>query len=142
LNRDEIGACSYVSRRPREALRSQEPQPDSKHLQNKIDRLEQLVLSFIGNDPKAQRPISSGGDDGGIHASRQKSEHIGDLSDEDDDVGLELQVTDNDNPKDLGVVSKSSVMKIHADYRQSHAIDEAHWAQLLNEVRHILALRK
>ena len=40
----------------------------------------------------------------------------------------------NEAAEDIDSTKKPSMMRIHADYRQSHSIDEAHWAQLLNEV--------
>jgi hypothetical protein len=141
LNRDEIGACSYVSRRPKEAPKSQDPQQDTKHLQNKIDRLEQLVLNFIGDNGDPRRLIPGGSSDGGMPIAQQKPEQTGELSDDEDEIETEVQIAAVSSPKELSVVSKSSMMKIHADYRQSHAIDEAHWAQLLNEVRSVSVLK-
>jgi hypothetical protein len=99
-------------------------------------------LNFIGSSPKAQRPTSRGSCDDGNHTAQQKPEYTGELFDDDDEVEVEVQAAAIDSPKELSVASKSSMMKIHADYRQSHAIDEAHWAQLLNEVRHFPSLRK
>lgn len=110
-------------------------QQNSDQLQSKIDRLEHLVLSFIGNASEAgkQSSTTTARINGVEDAEFALSPSV-----PDQEMGLNgassHEVPVDDTWQDR-VDRDAATMKIDADYKHSISIDEAHWAQLLNGVR-------
>lgn len=125
VKRGDASSCSYAqpgSRKKNSLAQSTSSSPDD--MQNRIDRLESLVLSLMTNGSQSAGPAAavaaiSGNDSIG---SAQTSQ---DLELEDEVDGLE--------ESDTEAVTKSfGVMKM--DNNKSMYISEAHWASVLNDV--------
>jgi hypothetical protein len=94
-------------------------------MQNRIDRLESLVLSLMTNGPQSAGPVAavaaiSGNDSIGSGQTSQ-------------DLDLDDDPVDGQEESETEAVTKSfGVMKV--DNNKSFYISDAHWASVLNDV--------
>ena len=112
---------------------SKEP---SEPLQDRIDRLERLLVGFMSsqtkqnrnfeilNSPTGQDTIEYSGDNGNSELTPQSAD-------------IEKSTLEHGSSSVFGQRLSSnsdSMVHINADYGQSPSLNEAHWALLLNEV--------
>lgn len=137
VKRGDASSCSYAQPSVRKKNTPQQPAlatPDD--MQNRIDRLEGLVLSLMTNGspsagPAAAMAALSGSDSAGsVHHSNSVSVSA---NEEDGPVGPEESDTEQ-------VTKSFGIMKV--DNNKSYYISDAHWASVLNDVssrlRHLL----
>lgn len=98
-------------------------------MQNRIDRLENLVLSLMTNGSQAAGPAAAAAALSG-HDSVESGQNYQDLELDDD-------VDGQNEESDTEAVTKSfGIMKV--DNNKSMYISEAHWASVLNDVSWLL----
>lgn len=98
-------------------------------MQNRIDRLENLVLSLMTNGSQAAGPAAAAAALSG-HDSVESGQNYQDLELDDD-------VDGQNEESDTEAVTKSfGIMKV--DNNKSMYISEAHWASVLNDVSWVL----
>lgn len=101
-------------------------------MQNRIDRLENLVLSLMTNGSQAAGPAAAAAALSG-HDSVESARNYQDLEIDDD-------VDGQNEESDTEAVTKSfGIMKV--DNNKSMYISEAHWASVLNDVSCVPHLR-
>lgn len=131
VNRGEITACCYVSRKPESRVKPQQSLDLSEPVQRKIDHLERLVHTLLKNHQYTQGQIDT------------PSSYI-DAENDENDIPVDTDKSDLEHYAEpgstnrrttTGLVNLNDAIKISADYKQSLSVDEAHWALLLNEVR-------
>ena len=94
-------------------------------MQNRIDRLENLVLSLMTNGSQAAGPAAAAAALSG-HDSVESGQNYQDLE-------LDDEVDGQNEESDTEAVTKSfGIMKV--DNNKSMYISEAHWASVLNDV--------
>lgn len=99
-------------------------------MQNRIDRLENLVLSLMTNGSQAAGPAAAAAALSG-HDSVESGQNYQDLELDDD-------VDGQNEESDTEAVTKSfGIMKV--DNNKSMYISEAHWASVLNDVSWLYA---
>lgn len=131
VKRGDATSCTYAqanSRKRTAPTHSSNGSPDE--MQNRIDRLEGLVLSLMTNGSQAPGPRAAAAAVLG-HAVSQSPEHHGeedaDHMEDDEEDGDAMGTSDTeDMTKSLGV------MKMGAGYR--YYVSEAHWFSIMNEV--------
>lgn len=94
-------------------------------MQNRIDRLENLVLSLMTNGSQAAGPAAAAAALSG-HDSVESGQNYQDL-DLDDDLDGQNEESDTE-----AVTKSFGIMKV--DNNKSMYISEAHWASVLNDV--------
>lgn len=100
-------------------------------MQNRIDRLENLVLSLMTNGSQAAGPAAAAAALSG-HDSVESGQNYQDLELDDD-------VDGQNEESDTEAVTKSfGIMKV--DNNKSMYISEAHWASVLNDVSGVVRL--
>jgi len=134
VNRGDITACGYLSRRPEPRPNSQELPNLSDSAQARIDHLEQLVLTLLKNSRSAQNqlhtPSTSVDADPDGNLGEAGADHH-----ERDEHGN----TDKQTPPILA--KPGTVSSINFDLKERLSVNEAHWALLLNEVRNTSTFR-
>lgn len=125
VKRGDAASCSYAQATSRKKNSTQQTAPTTPDdMQNRIDRLEGLVLSLMtnGNQPggpaAALAAISGGASVGSTGLSNE-------VDIDEDDVGPEESDTEQ-------VTRSFGVMKM--DNNKSWYISEAHWGSVLNDV--------
>ncbi|EGD96107.1 C6 transcription factor [Trichophyton tonsurans CBS 112818] len=139
VKRDDIASCSYAqstNRRRRQNTQSAMSSPDD--MQNRIDRLENLVLSLMTNGAQSAGPtaaIATVSGDGSIDSQGPQSAST-------NTVDIDLK----DEESDTEQVTKSfGVMKVDNQSQKSYYVSGAHWSTILNdisEVKHFWATHK
>ncbi|KAJ5675099.1 uncharacterized protein N7477_005033 [Penicillium maclennaniae] len=132
VKRGDAPSCSYAQITTRKKSSPQQTTPTSPDdMQNRIDRLEGLVLSLMTNGNQSAGPaaalaaISANSSAGG---SRGLSNDIDIDVDEDGEGGPEESDTEQ-------VTKSFGVMKM--DNNKSYYISEAHWASVLNDISEV-----
>ncbi|EED13411.1 C6 transcription factor, putative [Talaromyces stipitatus ATCC 10500] len=129
VKRGDAASCTYAqpgSRKKSSANQSSSTSPDD--MQNRIDRLENLVLSLMTNGSQAAGPAAaaaalSGHDSVGSGQNYQ-------------DVEIDEDVDGQNEESDTEAVTKSfGIMKV--DNNKSMYISEAHWASVLNDIAEV-----
>jgi hypothetical protein len=101
-------------------------------MQNRIDRLEGLVLSLMTNGAQSAGPAAAA-----AAISRSQSDSAGssfplDLDREDDDM---IKEEDEDEESDVeGVTNSLGVLKVDADQGKSLYLGDSHWHLVLADV--------
>ncbi|KAJ5290998.1 hypothetical protein N7478_000249 [Penicillium angulare] len=137
VKRGDASSCSYSQPNARKKNLPQQTTPTSPDdMQNRIDRLEGLVLSLMTNGNQAAGPAAA------LAAiSGESSAGSTGLSNE---LDLDEDIPEGAEESDTEQVTKSfGVMKV--DNNKSYYISEAHWASVLNdisEVRNFFATHK
>jgi hypothetical protein len=129
-------SCSYATPVSRKKNQSQgESSPDD--MQNRIDRLEGLVLSLMhgGANLPAQPGAGSGAsasqsvtDSGGSSAAKVSNDQGGDMVDEDDEADSDI---DQDLSKSLGV------LKVDTDKGKSMYFGQESWHTILADISEV-----
>lgn len=126
VNRGEITNCCYVARKNEVRAKPQaasEPSLDTA-TQGRIDHLEQLVLTLLKSQQRTQ----------------DSSDSISSIGDAEDDVTCDRTSADTGILRNIeqmatGELTKAgNTFQAAGNYKHSTAVDEAHWALLLNEV--------
>lgn len=96
-------------------------------MQNRIDRLESLVLSLMTNGSQSDGPAAAMAAISGTSSSSDSAQHALDL-DLDEDAPIH-------DESDTEQVTKSfGIMKV--DNNKSYYISDAHWASVISDVSH------
>ncbi|KAF7594957.1 hypothetical protein BBP40_007765 [Aspergillus hancockii] len=99
-------------------------------MQNRIDRLESLVLSLMTNGSQAAGPAAA------IEAISGNSSSIGSQHTTDLDVDVDEDASGGPEESDTEQVTKSfGIMKV--DNNKSYYFSEAHWASVLNDIAEV-----
>jgi hypothetical protein len=99
-------------------------------MQNRIDRLESLVLSLMTNGSQAAGPAAAMEAISGNSSSIGSTQHTTDV---DVDVDVDEDVSGGPEESDTEQVTKSfGIMKV--DNNKSYYFSEAHWASVLHDV--------
>jgi hypothetical protein len=109
-------------------------------MQNRIDRLEGLVLSLMTNGAQSAGPAAAA-----AAISRSQSDSTGSASfpsnDYDGDVGDMIKEEDEDDESDVETVANSlGVLKVDADKGKSMYLGDSHWHLVLADVSRHFAL--
>ena len=127
VKRGDSASCTYAQpgvRKKTTLNQNAVATPDD--MQNRIDRLEGLVLSLMTNGSQSAGPTAAAAALSGhssIDSGRTSNETNGD----------ELEM-DGQEESDTEQVTKSfGIMKV--DNNKSYYISDAHWASVLNDVR-------
>lgn len=108
-------------------------------MQNRIDRLEGLVLSLMTTGSQAVGPAAAAralSTSGPSTGETQPLEGNGD-NDMDESTmmdGDEIGDTQEDESETDGVTKSFGILKVDADSQKTFYVGEAHWAALLNEI--------
>ena len=108
-------------------------------MQNRIDRLEGLVLSLMTNGAQSAGPTAAAAALGAV--SRSQSDSAGsssiplDLDREDDDMIKEEDENDGDSDVE-GVTNSLGVLKVDASQGNSLYFGDSHWHMVLADVSH------
>jgi hypothetical protein len=95
-------------------------------MQNRIDRLESLVLSLMTNGAESAGPSAA---TAAISRSSGSQQNISEVDIDDGDM------YGNDDESDTEQVTKSfGIMKVDSQNQKSYYISEAHWISILNDV--------
>ena len=126
VKRGDANSCSYAQTNSRKKTLPQQTAPTSPDdMQNRIDRLEGLVLSLMTNGNQSAGPAAA------LAAiSGESSVGSTGLSNE---LDIDEYTPEGAEESDTEQVTKSfGVMKV--DNNKSYYISEAHWASVLNDV--------
>jgi hypothetical protein len=132
IRRGDASSCSYAAPGTRKKNQSQgATSPDD--MQNRIDRLEGLVLSLMTNGAQSAGPAAAA-----AAISRSQSDSAGSSSfplDVDRDVVDMIKEEDEDEDSDVDNVSNSlGVLKVDADKGKSMYLGDSHWHLVLADV--------
>ncbi|CEJ57780.1 hypothetical protein PMG11_06461 [Penicillium brasilianum] len=132
VKRGDAASCNYAQASTRKKSSPQQTSPTSPDdMQNRIDRLEGLVLSLMTNGNQSAGPAAA------LAAiSGESSAGSTGLSNEIDIDDIEDDAEGNPEESDTEQVTKSfGVMKM--DSGKSYYISEAHWASVLNDIAEV-----
>lgn len=115
-------SCSYQHRRAGLQRHWPSSHSNSSSVQNRMDRLEQLVVTMMNQ--KEGSATDSSIDRVVPYRDVQVSRY-------------EVQKDEVPRPSDS---TKSRMLRIDADYGNSYTVGETHWSALLNEVRYLQGL--
>ncbi|KAJ5698605.1 hypothetical protein N7462_000610 [Penicillium macrosclerotiorum] len=132
VKRGDAASCNYAQASTRKKNQPQQASPTSPDdMQNRIDRLEGLVLSLMTNGNQSAGPAAA------LAAiSGESSAGSTGLSNEIDVDAVDDDAEGNLEESDTEQVTKSfGVMKM--DNNKSYYISEAHWASVLNDIAEV-----
>ena len=132
MNRGDVTACYYFSRKPEPRPKQPQPEPSSLPVsdsgQARIDHLEQLVLTLLKETRSKQNQIHT-------PSTSIDADHDESLEDANADSG---RCDDASGPSETQTttlrVRSGTVININSDYKERLSVDEAQWGLLLNEV--------
>lgn len=132
IRRGDASSCSYAAPGTRKKNQSQgATSPDD--MQNRIDRLEGLVLSLMTNGAQSAGPAAAA-----AAISRSQSDSAGsssfpfEIDKEDDDM---IKEEDEDEESDVeGVTNSLGVLKVDTDKGKSLYFGDSHWHLVLADV--------
>ncbi|TVY38920.1 Fusarisetin A cluster transcription factor [Lachnellula occidentalis] len=135
IRRGDASSCSYSAPGTRKKNQSQgATSPDD--MQNRIDRLEGLVLSLMTNGAQSAGPAAAA-----AAISRSHSDSAGSISypveldnDEDDMIKEE---DEGENSEVEGVTSSLGHLKVDADKGKSLYIGDSHWHAVLADITEV-----
>lgn len=136
MRRGDAASCSFAAPGTRKKNQAQgNSSPDD--MQNRIDRLEGLVLSLMTNGAQSAGPAAA------VAAiSRSQSDSTGSLPPvmaEDDDMIKEEEECDEDSDVD-GVANSLGVLKVDPDKGKSQYFGDSHWHLVLQDVSYTFLL--
>jgi len=131
VRRGDASSCSYAAPGTRKKNQSQgATSPDD--MQNRIDRLEGLVLSLMTNGAQSAGPAAAAA---AIHRSQSDSAASSsfplDVDQGDDDMIKEEEDGDSDVE---GVANSFGVLKVDAEKGKSLYFGDSHWHLVLSDV--------
>jgi hypothetical protein len=136
--RGDISSCTYAAPAARkkgsQAQSSANTTPDD--MQNRIDRLEGLVLSLMTNGSQAVGPAAAAQALSAGESSIGSGSLGPNLDNELDDSGMMDDDVDGQEPESEtdGVTKSFGILKVDAERQKTFYVGEAHWAVLLNEI--------
>ncbi|KAJ5153829.1 uncharacterized protein N7500_009268 [Penicillium coprophilum] len=128
VKRGDAASCNYAQPNSRRKAPSQQSSNTPDDMQNRINRLEGLVLSLMTNGPQSEGPAAAMAAISG-DSSRDSAQfsHGYDIEEE----GMEgAEESDTDQ-----VTKSFGVMKM--DNNKSYYISEAHWASILHDISEV-----
>ncbi|KAJ5085319.1 hypothetical protein N7532_010090 [Penicillium argentinense] len=130
VKRGDGPSCTYAQAGTRKKNSPQQNTPTSPDdMQNRIDRLEGLVLSLMTNGNQSAGPTAALAAISGESTGRSGSTGLSNEIELEDDDGIQEE-------SDTEQVTKSfGVMKM--DNNKSYYISEAHWASVLNDISEV-----
>jgi hypothetical protein len=125
VKRGDAVSCNYAQASSRKRNSTQQPSLNSPDdMQNRIDRLEGLVLSLMTNGSQSAGPAAAmAAISGDSSAGSARFSHDREI----DEEGMEDEDSDTDQ-----VTKSFGIMKV--DNNKSYYISDAHWASVLNDV--------
>ncbi|KAJ5520856.1 hypothetical protein N7463_001309 [Penicillium fimorum] len=128
VKRGDAASCNYAQPNSRRKNPSQQSPNTPDDMQNRIDRLEGLVLSLMTNGPQSEGPAAAmAAISGESSASSARLSH---------DYDIEEEGMEGAEDSDTDQVTKSfGVMKM--DNNKSYYISEAHWAAILHDISEV-----
>ncbi|EAA63774.1 hypothetical protein AN1518.2 [Aspergillus nidulans FGSC A4] len=129
VKRGDAHSCTYAqtnSRKKNSANQAASTSPDD--MQNRIDRLEGLVLSLMTNGSQSEGPAAAMAAISGTSSSTGSAQHVHDLEIEDEGPNQEESETEQ-------VTKSFGIMKM--DNNKSYYISDAHWASVLSEISEV-----
>ena len=138
MRRGDAASCSFAAPGTRKKnLTPGNSSPDD--MQNRIDRLEGLVLSLMTNGPQSAGPTAAA-----AAVSRSQSDSVGsmapDMGEEEDDDMIKEEDEDEDSDVD-NVANSLGVLKVDPDKGKSQYFGDSHWHLVLKDVSSALALK-
>ncbi|KAK2873503.1 hypothetical protein FQN49_002319, partial [Arthroderma sp. PD_2] len=131
VKRDDAPSCSYAqttSRRRHQNTQSALSTPDD--MQNRIDRLEGLVLSLMTNGAQSAGPTAAVATVSGDSSIGSQGPHSAGAN----TIDIDLK----DEESDTEQVTKSfGVMKVDNQSQKSYYVSEAHWSTILNDISEV-----
>ncbi|KAF7914428.1 uncharacterized protein EAF01_000834 [Botrytis porri] len=133
--RGDASSCSYAAPGTRKKTQSQgSTSPDD--MQNRIDRLEGLVLSLMTNGASSAGPAAAA-----AAINRSQSDSAGssfppDLDQDDDDMIAEEGDEDSDVD---GVANSLGIMKVDVDKGKTTYLGDSHWHLVLKDIAEVKA---
>ncbi|CAK7228783.1 hypothetical protein SBRCBS47491_007023 [Sporothrix bragantina] len=135
---DNTSTCSYAAPVNRKKNQSASASPDD--MQNRIDRLESLVLSLMhtGNSVDAATAASAAGMVPGVSAPNTVSRTDSISSAAAKDTGSQV-VDDVDDESDIddGLATSLGVLKVDTDRGKSMYIGQEHWHTILSDIAEV-----
>ncbi|KGY15821.1 hypothetical protein PABG_11056 [Paracoccidioides brasiliensis Pb03] len=132
VKRNDVPSCTYAQPKNRKKPASVQGSPPTiDGMQDRIDRLENLVLSLMVNGTQsvgtaAAQAMVSGGS--ASSASRQDTHEL--------DLGDEMDETEDES--DTEQVTKSfGIMKVDAMTQKSYYVSEGHWTMILADIAEV-----
>lgn len=128
IKRGDASACTYAqgaTRKKNSAAQSASNSPDD--MQNRIDRLEGLVLSLMTNGSQSAGPAAAMATVSG-DSSTGSAQPVNDLEIEGHGPGVAEESETEQVTKSFGILK--------VDNNTSYYISDAHWASVLHEVCH------
>ncbi|KAL4916675.1 fungal-specific transcription factor domain-containing protein [Aspergillus aurantiobrunneus] len=129
VKRGDAHSCTYaqtISRKKNALNQAASSSPDD--MQNRIDRLEGLVLSLMTNGSQSDGPAAAMAAISGTSSSAGSAQHAHDLGFDDDVPAQEESETEQ-------VTKSFGIMKV--DNNKSYYISDAHWASVLSEISEV-----
>ncbi|PHH74622.1 hypothetical protein CDD80_2953 [Ophiocordyceps camponoti-rufipedis] len=121
--------CSYATPSPRKkAIKQEDSSPDD--MQNRIDRLEGLVLSLMHNTSSPEHTATRTGASASISVTDSGSSAKAAGHDE-------TAMVDDDSDVDDGLATSLGVLKVDADKGKSMYIGQEHWHLLLADISEV-----
>ena len=128
VKRGDAPSCSYAQPNTRKKNVSQPNSSSSPDdMQNRIDRLEGLVLSLMTNGSQSAGPAAAVSAISGSGSSTGSAQNGSDLRVDD-------EVPDAEESDTEQVTKSFGIMKVD-NHNKSYYISEAHWASVLSDVR-------
>lgn len=133
VRRGDASSCSYAAPGTRKKTQGQgAPSPDD--MQNRIDRLEGLVLSLMTNGAQSAGPTAAVA---AISRSQSDSAASSSLQQQELDRGGDHMIKEEDEADDSevdGVTDSLGVLKVDADKGKSAYFGDSHWHLVLADV--------
>ncbi|KAJ5855836.1 uncharacterized protein N7529_009780 [Penicillium soppii] len=128
VKRGDAVSCNYAQASSRKRNSPQQPSLNSPDdMQNRIDRLEGLVLSLMTNGSQSAGPAAAmAAISGDSSAGSARFSHDREI----DEEGMEDEDSDTDQ-----VTKSFGIMKV--DNNKSYYISDAHWASVLNDITEV-----
>ncbi|KAG0154531.1 hypothetical protein PDIDSM_99 [Penicillium digitatum] len=128
IKRGDAASCNYAQPNSRKKTISQQPSNTPDDMQNRIDRLEGLVLSLMTNGSQSAGPAAAmAAISGDSSVGSTRFSH---------DIDIEEEGMEGAEESDTDQVTKSfGIMKM--DNNKSYYISEAHWASVLNDISEV-----
>ncbi|KAJ5817185.1 hypothetical protein N7447_009418 [Penicillium robsamsonii] len=128
VKRGDAASCNYAQSNSRRKNPSQQSPNTPDDMQNRIDRLEGLVLSLMTNGPQSEGPAAAmAAISGESSAGSARFSH---------DYDIEEEGMEGAEESDTDQVTKSfGVMKM--ENNKSYYISEAHWAAILHDISEV-----
>ncbi|KAL4925468.1 Zn(II)2Cys6 transcription factor [Aspergillus undulatus] len=130
VKRGDAHSCTYAqtnSRKKNAANQAASTSPDD--MQNRIDRLEGLVLSLMTNGSQSEGPAAAMAAISGTSSSIGSAQHVHDDVEIDDEPAIQEESETEQVTKSFGI------MKV--DNNKSYYISDAHWASVLSEISEV-----